>query len=142
MISDGTPLGAIQVPGSGEPIILLADRGTTGGYTKIATVISSDISRIAQAMPGHTVTFSAVSVEDAQEAHRNQEELLHSVLSGSTPTAKLAVVMNDDISDILGEDGKPLNLPISGESAAHLLNGKVGIGDTVFELQINARRIE
>ena len=142
VISDGTPLGAIQVPGSGEPIILLADRGTTGGYTKIATVISADISKIAQAMPGHTITFSAVSVEEAQEAHRKQEELLHSVLSGSTPSVKLAVVMNDDISDILGEDGKPLNLPISGESAVHLLNGKVRIGGTAFELQINARRID
>ena len=142
VISDGTALGAIQVPGSGEPIILLADRGTTGGYTKIATVISADIGKIAQAMPGHTVTFSAVSVEEAQEAHRKQEELLRLVLSASTPSVRLAVVMNDDISDILGEDGKPINLPISGETAAHLLNGKVRIGGAAFELQINARRID
>ena len=51
IVSDGTALGSIQVPGSGTPIILLADRGTTGGYTKIATVISPDIGLLAQAMP-------------------------------------------------------------------------------------------
>ena len=52
IVSDGNALGSIQVPGSGAPIVLLSDRGTTGGYTKVATVISPDIGLLAQAMPG------------------------------------------------------------------------------------------
>ena len=67
IISDGTALGSIQVPGDGQPIVLLVDRQSTGGYTKIATVCSFDIGRIAQLRPGQSVRFSAVSVD---EAHR------------------------------------------------------------------------
>ena len=52
IISDGTAFGSIQIPGSGRPIILMADRQTTGGYVKIATVISVDLPLIAQALPG------------------------------------------------------------------------------------------
>ncbi|MBI4298194.1 MAG: biotin-dependent carboxyltransferase [Chloroflexi bacterium] len=79
IVSDGSPLGAIQVPGDGRPIILLADRGTTGGYAKIGTVISSDISKLAQAMPGDAVTFKKVTVEEAYSILRRQESLLKSV---------------------------------------------------------------
>ena len=52
IISDGNALGSIQVPPNGLPIVMLADRATTGGYPKIATVVSSDIGRLAQLMPG------------------------------------------------------------------------------------------
>ena len=76
IVSDGIPLGAVQVTGDGMPIILLADRGTTGGYTKIATVITTDIPRLAQAVPGDTVTFRQVSVEEAHAALREQEEVI------------------------------------------------------------------
>ena len=76
IVSDGIPLGAVQVTGDGMPIVLLADRGTTGGYTKIATVITVDIPRIAQASPGDTVAFRSVSVEEAHQALRDQEEVL------------------------------------------------------------------
>ena len=61
IVSDGTALGSVQVPGNGQPIILLADRGTTGGYTKVATVIGPDIGLLAQAMPGARVRFAAVT---------------------------------------------------------------------------------
>jgi antagonist of KipI len=71
IISDGIPFGAVQVPADGQPIVLLADRGTTGGYTKIATVVSADLPRLAQAMPGDEVAFGAASLE---EAHRILEE--------------------------------------------------------------------
>jgi antagonist of KipI len=70
IVSDGIALGAVQVPGDGQPIILLLDRQSTGGYTKIATVCSFDIPRVAQLRPGQTVRFHAVGVE---QAHR----LLH-----------------------------------------------------------------
>jgi allophanate hydrolase subunit 2 len=78
IISDWIPLGGIQVPGNGKPIILLADRQTTGGYTKIATVISPDIPKLAQLRAGETVRFRAVSVAEAQTAARALErELQH-----------------------------------------------------------------
>ncbi|HHY92714.1 MAG TPA: biotin-dependent carboxyltransferase, partial [Firmicutes bacterium] len=76
IISDGIPLGAVQVPGHGQPIVMLADRQTTGGYTKIATVISADLFRIGQAKPGDKVRFAAVSRQEAIALLREQEEKL------------------------------------------------------------------
>jgi allophanate hydrolase subunit 2 len=70
IISDWIPPGGIQVPGSGKPIILLADRQTTGGYTKVATVIGPDLGLVAQSRPGDRLRFRAVSVDEAQEAAR------------------------------------------------------------------------
>ncbi|MER2266323.1 5-oxoprolinase subunit C family protein [Methylobacterium oxalidis] len=65
IVSDATVAGSIQVPGSGLPIVLMADRQTTGGYPKIATVISADLRRVAQRRPGEPLRFEAVSVERA-----------------------------------------------------------------------------
>ena len=76
IISDGIVMGAVQVPGNGKPIILMADRQTTGGYTKIATVISADLPLVSQARPGNTLHFQAVSVEEAQEILFRQEGLM------------------------------------------------------------------
>ncbi len=70
IISDGIPLGAVQVPGSGQPIILLPDRQTAGGYPKIACVIKPDVAALAQARPGDVVRFQAVTTEAALAAHR------------------------------------------------------------------------
>jgi antagonist of KipI len=70
IVSDGIPLGGIQVPGEGQPIVLLVDRQTTGGYTKIATVISVDIARLGQARPGHRVRFRRVPLDEAHAALR------------------------------------------------------------------------
>jgi antagonist of KipI len=76
IISDWIPLGGIQVPGNGKPIVLLADRQTTGGYTKIATVISADIPKLAQLRPGEAVRFRAVTVSEAEAAARALEREL------------------------------------------------------------------
>ncbi|MDD4599910.1 KipI antagonist [bioreactor metagenome] len=76
IISDGISLGSIQVPGHGRPIVMLADRQTTGGYTKIATVISSDIPMLAQAKPGDRVRFSQITVAEANSILRTMEEKL------------------------------------------------------------------
>jgi biotin-dependent carboxylase-like uncharacterized protein len=73
IISDGATLGAIQVPGNGQPIILLADCQTSGGYPKIATVISADLPRLAQVRPGQTLRFHAVDVRQARLALQAQE---------------------------------------------------------------------
>jgi biotin-dependent carboxylase-like uncharacterized protein len=68
IISDGIAFGSVQAPGDGQPIIMLAERQTTGGYCKIATVISADRSLLAQTRPKHVVRFRAVSQEDALAA--------------------------------------------------------------------------
>jgi biotin-dependent carboxylase-like uncharacterized protein len=76
IVSDGIAHGAIQVPGSGLPFVLMADRQPTGGYPKIATVIGMDIGRVAQARPGEMLTFRAVSRADAVAERRRVESLL------------------------------------------------------------------
>jgi antagonist of KipI len=86
IVSDGIPFGAVQVAGDGLPMILLADRGTTGGYTKVATVISADLPRLAQALPGDRVFFREVSLADAHHALRHQEATLDAV-ARSAPVA-------------------------------------------------------
>lgn len=68
IISDGIAFGAIQVPASGQPIIMLSDRQTTGGYTKIANVISADFRILGQLKSGDKVRFEKVSLSTAQEA--------------------------------------------------------------------------
>lgn len=67
IVSDGIALGSIQVPGDGQPIVLLVDRQSTGGYTKVATVCSFDIGRVGQVRPGGHVRFRAI---DLAESHR------------------------------------------------------------------------
>jgi biotin-dependent carboxylase-like uncharacterized protein len=73
IISDGIGPGAIQVPGAGLPIVLLGDRQTVGGYSKIATVASVDLPRVGRLLPGQRVRFSAVTVEEAEKLRREQE---------------------------------------------------------------------
>ncbi len=91
IISDGTAFGAVQVPSGGQPIILMADRQTTGGYAKIATVITADLPRAAQMRPGNTVRFLAVSVEQAQEIlaaeNKNYEEEYRLLNGGAFPAS-------------------------------------------------------
>jgi len=71
IISDGIALGSIQVPGDGQPIVLLVDRQSTGGYTKVATVCSCDVGRVGQARPGQSLRFHSI---DVVEAHRLRHE--------------------------------------------------------------------
>ncbi len=80
IVSDGIPLGGIQVTGEEQPIVLLVDRQTTGGYTKIATVISVDIARIGQTRPGHRVRFRRVTLDEAHAALRQERAWLDSAV--------------------------------------------------------------
>ena len=73
MISDATVIGALQVPPSGQPILLMADRQTTGGYPQIAVVITADLSVAAQLAPGDSVRFDLCTRSDAIAALREQE---------------------------------------------------------------------
>ncbi|MBI3491950.1 MAG: biotin-dependent carboxyltransferase family protein [Acidobacteria bacterium] len=76
IISDATPLGALQVPASGQPILLMADRQTTGGYPKIATVITADMATAGQLGPGDAISFVACTARDALAALIAQERAL------------------------------------------------------------------
>lgn len=76
LLSAPVPAGAIQVPPSGEPIILMADRPTTGGYPRIGTVISADIPVVAQLAPADAVTFETCSPAEAVQALIGQERAL------------------------------------------------------------------
>ena len=67
IVSDGITFGSIQVTSSGMPIILMADHQTTGGYAKIATVVSEDLQYLAQARPGDVIRFHKVDISDVQK---------------------------------------------------------------------------
>jgi antagonist of KipI len=70
ILSDATAIGSLQVPASGQPILLMADRQTTGGYPKIATVISADLPVAGQLAPGDWIEFRDCTREAAADARR------------------------------------------------------------------------
>jgi antagonist of KipI len=74
ILSEAVPFGAIQVPAGGQPIILMADRPTTGGYAKIATVISVDLPLLAQMAPGARITFQAIELTEAHALAAAREQ--------------------------------------------------------------------
>ena len=78
MISEGVSLGAIQVPEGGKPIILFVEQQTTGGYPKIANVISADLHSLGQLRPRDEIRFERVDGETARALLREQEELMAS----------------------------------------------------------------
>lgn len=111
IVSDGIAMGAIQVPGAGLPIALLADRQTIGGYPKIATVVSADLPRLCRMLPGTAVRFAAVTVEEAEELRRAHERLVRAAIAG-LETARpeggvdLAALYSANlISGVLGPQG-------------------------------------
>jgi allophanate hydrolase subunit 2 len=65
IISDGICMGSVQVPGHGQPIVMLADRQTTGGYTKIAVVCTVDAENLAQRLPGQKIRFTQITADEA-----------------------------------------------------------------------------
>ena len=85
IISDGIGPGAIQVPGAGLPIVLLADRQTVGGYSKIATVASVDLPRLGRLPSGRTVRFTAITVDEAEALRREQQTRLANAIAGLQP---------------------------------------------------------
>jgi allophanate hydrolase subunit 2 len=76
IISEGVVPGTIQIPGDAQPIIILGET-VTGGYRKIATVISADLPLLGQLKPGDRVSFSRVSMDEAYQAIREEEELIN-----------------------------------------------------------------
>ena len=85
IVSDATVPGSIQVPGKGQPIVLLADAQTAGGYPKIATVIGPDLPRVAACRPGQTVRFAAVSGAEGERIARTTEAETRALLAAIRP---------------------------------------------------------
>ena len=73
MLSEAASFGSVQVPADGQPIVLMADRQTTGGYAKIAQVISADLPLLAQYAPGQALRFTLAALEDAQRLDQARE---------------------------------------------------------------------
>jgi len=78
MISEGAPLGAVQVTPSGQSIILFVEQQTAGGYPKIANVIGADLHSVGQLRPRDTIRFVEVSLQEARELWIEQQQLLNS----------------------------------------------------------------
>ena len=79
IITDGIAEGSIQVSGNGKPIIMLADSQTTGGYTKITTVITVDIDIVSQKKPGDLITFEKIDIKTAQKLFKKRKEIYESI---------------------------------------------------------------
>jgi allophanate hydrolase len=88
IVSDAITTGAIQVPGSGQPILLLADHQTTGGYPKIATVISADLPVVGRRRPGDALRFAPVTVAVAEALCRAAEHRLAGVVAAVEPVPR------------------------------------------------------
>jgi antagonist of KipI len=82
LLSEGVTYGTIQVPSNGQPIILMVDRQTTGGYPKIAQVISADLPSLAQLQPMATIQFKKVSLQEAQTVFMKNERLIEDIKRG------------------------------------------------------------
>lgn len=80
IISEPVALGSVQVPNDGQPIILLNDKQTIGGYTKIATVCKFDLPKLAQMKPQDTIQFKWISFQEAVDKNREQMSLFNEIL--------------------------------------------------------------
>ena len=89
------------MPGNGLPIILLADRQTTGGYPKVATVISADIPALGRLTPGATIAFEAVDIEAAEAAARQLAADIAAMAASLAPARREAVI---DVGRLMGEN--------------------------------------
>jgi biotin-dependent carboxylase-like uncharacterized protein len=103
IVSDGIVAGSVQVPGSKLPIVLMADAQTTGGYPKIATVISADLPVLGVRGAGHNVRFQSVSREEAETIRRAEHQQLMKVIRDIRPAAakgiSLEALYNQNLID-------------------------------------------
>jgi biotin-dependent carboxylase-like uncharacterized protein len=141
IVSDGNPPGAVQVPGDGAPTVLLADRGTTGGYTKIATVITVDIGRLAQAVPGNTVSFTQVDVE---EAHRllSRRDAIFADMSSVVDEPALSITVDGQAYEVSDEDGEPLTRtgPEGGFASRASHTARATVGEATYDFRVEIGR--
>jgi antagonist of KipI len=84
IISAGISAGTIQIPGDGQPVILMADRQTTGGYSRIANVISADLTLLAQMIPGDRILFREISLKEAQALYIARKKIIRELFKETT----------------------------------------------------------
>jgi biotin-dependent carboxylase-like uncharacterized protein len=122
IVSDGTVNGSIQVPGNGQPIVLMPDRGTSGGYPKIATVISADHGRFAQIPAGRGFRFKAIGMAEAQAEARKFREMLRTLpdrlrsVENFDPDIAALQVAGAAVSAV---DARTWQIPSSSDAQAH-----------------------
>ena len=144
IVSDGIPAGAVQITGDGQPVILMADRGATGGYTKIAAVIAVDIPKLAQTLPGNAVSFHAVTVEEAHRLLKEQEDAIaqfkeHVQRAAQTRAPTLRVLVDDQPYEVHDEAGEPAAQtdPLHGEVQTSRRTLVATINNTPYTFQIH-----
>ena len=123
IVSDAVVFGSIQVPGDRKPIILLADRQTTGGYPKIGTVASVDIPKLAQTQPGATIRFERIEVGAAQTtAREHRRRLTRSPLEDASPARSLSFNLQGQAYDVrvarpvMGKHRQTLQMDVDGRA--------------------------
>ena len=107
IVSDGIANGSLQIPGNGQPLLLLADRGTTGGYPKIATVMTADLGRAAQVPVGTVIRFQPVPIETAQAETKAFMQRIHHLPQLCLP---------------IGEEGISSEMLFAGHGAGQAIN--------------------
>ncbi|WP_165247866.1 biotin-dependent carboxyltransferase family protein [Adlercreutzia sp. ZJ141] len=125
IISDGIAYGAVQIPSHGRPIIMLADRQTTGGYAKIGTVVSVDVPKLVQCAPGRTIRFKRISVQEAQQLFREEarhmkalEKMVRRPCSGGISPRRTARRLTPILeAQALASDGEKLWIELSQTDA-------------------------
>lgn len=115
IISDAVVNGSIQVPGDGKPIILLADRQTTGGYAKIATVATVDLPKLGQAAPGTMISFVEISVEESQELLVDREQTMNNAELVRVVEPVSLRVDNVNVSVGVAENGVAMLADVDGD---------------------------
>ena len=100
IISDGMVTGAIQVPGSGQPIIMMSERQTIGGYTKIACVITADLPLIGQSKEGDILRFKAVTIKEAHEELRRLEDYFGELEEKFSFTKNYRIKVNGQVFNV------------------------------------------
>ena len=78
--SEGITKGAIQVPADGQPIVLLTDHPTIGGYPKIANVISADYDLLVQKIPGTKISFKCIDLQEAEQLYKNRQVSISKII--------------------------------------------------------------
>lgn len=128
ILSDAVVTGAVQVPGDRRPIVLLADRQTTGGYPKIGVVATVDQPRLAQAAPGATVRFERVTVEVAQQELRSRAARLAAVeFDDASPTTRRVAVDGTEYT---------VKLPRTGLAGRSRVRMQVEVGETPYAVEV------
>ena len=145
IISDGVTFGAVQITGDGLPVVLMADRGTTGGYTKIGAVISVDIGELAQTLPGDHITFQAVSVEEAHRLLSELEEAVqkfkeHVTHRVATKSPGLRILVNGQAFEVQDEDHANIaqKEPLAGDVHTYrrIITATVNDRSYTFEVEV------